>query len=109
MIRTQRRVLLVDGDPMVRRVLSRMLRARYEVVDAGGVADVARILALDTGTLEAAVVDYELDDGDGFDVQRLLVAQRPELDGRTILFTGSHLDPALRRRASEALMRLIPK
>lgn len=71
------RVLMVDDDGMVRRAVARMLRSRYDVVEASGIADLARVLAADTRPLAAAVVDYEMKDGDGFDAQRLIVAHRP--------------------------------
>lgn len=63
---TRRRVLIVDDEPSVLRVMARMLEADYDVSTADTAAD-ARA-AIEAQTLDAAVCDLRLRDGSGIDV-----------------------------------------
>ena len=58
------RVLLVDDEPNLRRILVEILRpAGYEVSEAGSLADARRAFA--AGSWDAIVLDQKLPDGDG--------------------------------------------
>jgi DNA-binding NtrC family response regulator len=81
----ERRILLVDDDEGVRLALGRFLGSKgYAHVDADGVAAVREVLR--GQTVDAAVVDFSLPDGDGLDVLRTLKAQDPSLP--VLLLTG---------------------
>jgi DNA-binding NtrC family response regulator len=81
----ERRILLVDDDEGVRLALGRFLGSKgYAHVDADGVAAVREVLRAQT--VDAAIVDFSLPDGDGLDVLRTLKAQDPSLP--VLLLTG---------------------
>jgi len=72
------RILVVDDEEDIRIPLRRYLSGKgFEVVEADGTAQ-----ALESArkqTLDAAIVDFSLRDGDGLDVLRALKAQDPSL------------------------------
>jgi two-component system response regulator PilR (NtrC family) len=69
------RVLVVDDEPMLRRVVSRMVAATgCEAVEAEGIAD-ARV-ALATQRFDAVLSDIALADGSGLDLAAELIAAR---------------------------------
>jgi DNA-binding NtrC family response regulator len=82
---TERRILLVDDDDGVRLALGRYLGSKgYATVEAEGLAAVRE--ALGRQSVDAAIVDFSLPDGDGLDVLRVLKAQDASLP--VILLTG---------------------
>jgi len=82
---SERKILLVDDDESVRLALGRFLDGKgYAHVDADGVAAVRELLR--GQSVDAAVVDFSLPDGDGLDVLRTLKAQDPSLP--VLLLTG---------------------
>ena len=82
---TERRILLVEDDEGVRLALGRFLGSKgYAHVDADSVAAVRELLR--GQSVDAAVVDFSLPDGDGLDVLRALKAQDPSLP--VLLLTG---------------------
>ena len=61
------KVLVVDDEPHLRRILaSNLKQANHEVVEAGGVNE-ARV-ALAEYTFDAVITDQKMDDGEGLDV-----------------------------------------
>jgi DNA-binding NtrC family response regulator len=81
----ERKILLVDDDESVRLALGRFLDSKgYAHVDADGVAAVRELLR--GQSVDAAVVDFSLPDGDGLDVLRTLKAQDASLP--VLLLTG---------------------
>jgi DNA-binding NtrC family response regulator len=81
----ERRILLVDDDEAVRLALGRFLGSKgYAHVDADGVAAVREVLR--GQSVDAAVVDFSLPDGDGLEVLRTLKAQDPSMP--VLLLTG---------------------
>ncbi len=61
------RILVVDDEPNMRRILvSNLKQERYQVVEAGGVAQARRALAEDA--LDAVITDQKMGDGEGLDV-----------------------------------------
>ena len=74
----ERKILLVDDDESVRLALGRFLDSKgYAHVDADGVAAVRELLR--GQSVDAAIVDFSLPDGDGLDVLRTLKAQDASL------------------------------
>lgn len=89
-----RTVLVVDDSPVALRALARRLEAEgLDVVEA---ASVAAAGSVDVAALTCAVVDLQLDDGDGPDLAASLVARRPDL--RVAFFTSA-AEAALVERA----------
>jgi DNA-binding NtrC family response regulator len=79
------RILLVDDEPSVRLGVRRFLVARgFDVVEAGGCAEAER--AAVQGVPDAAIMDYQLPDGDGIELLRRLKETAPGLLG--IILTG---------------------
>jgi sigma-B regulation protein RsbU (phosphoserine phosphatase) len=83
------RVLAVDDDPGMRRVLSRTLSPPYRV-------DLARSLAeardrLKDSFFDVVLLDIQLQDGDGYALCREIRQKSPDTD--VILITGSHSEP----------------
>lgn len=79
------RVLVVDDDPEVIRMIQRVLRhADYEVVEATTFSDAMK--AFDTWHLDAVVSDIGLPDGDGLALARALREADPNLP--VVLITG---------------------
>ena len=83
-----RTVLLVDDSPLVRKLLSRRLRAEGFAVHEEATA--ARGRAVDPGPLACAIVDLELADGDGPDLAAALLARNPGLPLAFFTATGSN-------------------
>ncbi len=83
------RILGVDDDPGMQRVLSRTLAPPYEVELARTSAEARQ--RLERGRFDVALVDIQLDDGDGYRLCREIRERSPETD--VILITGSHSEP----------------
>ncbi len=65
------RILIVDDEPSMRRVLATILKDEHELAEAGGVQ--AARAALASGTYDVALIDQKLPDGEGLS---LLAAAR---------------------------------
>jgi CheY-like chemotaxis protein len=88
-------VLIADDSAVARRVLARALAdAGFAVVEAGSVAEAA---AVDADALDAAVLDLELEDGDGVAIAEALRRARPDLP---LAFFSAGASRALRDRAT---------
>lgn len=81
-----RRVLVIDNEPMIARMLHRMLRDVCEVEVVGGVADA--IDALDSASYDAVISDLELGDGDRNGVWLLEQARARMGPIRRVLISG---------------------
>jgi CheY-like chemotaxis protein len=83
-----RRVLLVEDEDMVRKVVSRMLMARgFEVqAAASGTEAMALFDAAEPGTFDLLVTDLMMPDGGGLGVARTLTARMPKL--KVLLVSG---------------------
>lgn len=83
-----RRVLLVEDEDMVRKVVSRMLTSRgYEVhAAASGSEAMALFDGADPEAFDLLVTDLMMPDGGGLGVARELTARMPEL--RVLLVSG---------------------
>ena len=83
--RTAHRVLVVDDDPAVARMLARVLRpAQVVIVDSGRAA--LKVCALEK--FEVIVCDLMMPELTGMDVHAAIIARDPELATRMIFVTG---------------------
>ena len=61
------RILVVDDEPSIRRILASNLRLEnHEIIEAGGVTEARRVLVEES--LDAVITDQKMSDGDGLDV-----------------------------------------
>lgn len=91
----QRRVLIVDDDPLVLAAHARALRARFEVWTADGPRDAQRVLAQQPA-FDAIVCDVRMPDGGGLGLYTEVVRTRPAYVERFWFVTGSAPgDPAV--------------
>jgi len=83
------RILVVDDDAGMRRVLERILAPDYpvELVEGAGEA----LTRLEKAEFALALVDVRLNDGDGYSLCQAIRARRPNTD--VILITGSISEP----------------
>ncbi len=83
------RVLVVDDDPGMRRTVERILSRRYQVETADGASGALELLG--HSSFHVALIDVQLDDGDGYTLCQQVRAASPETD--VILMTGSLSEP----------------
>ena len=80
-------VLLVDDEPLVRRVMVHVLRqVGYRVLEASGARE-ARRLAATHGNLDLLVTDFSMPQTNGLELARWFEANRPET--KVLIATGS--------------------
>lgn len=79
------RILVVEDEPGVLRAVQRILGARHQVTPAQKVAEALEQLRLQS--FDIAIVDLQLPDGDGYQLNREI--HRLGLDTDVILMTGS--------------------
>ncbi|MEQ9325117.1 MAG: response regulator [Polyangiaceae bacterium] len=91
------RVLAVDDDPTIRKVVARCLRhAGHRVQAAVDVDDAMRWAS--HAPFDAVVTDVDMPGGGGFELLRRLRAERPQLAERLTFLTGLAGDPLTRER-----------
>lgn len=83
------RVLCVDDDAGMRRMLERTLAGRYDVDLANGVGEAGARLSSES--FDLVLVDLQLADGDGYSLCRTIKERYP--DTEVILITGSLSEP----------------
>ena len=91
---------MVDDEPQVRRLLSRMLGEEGFAVTPAGCGTEALTLLVDRADI--LVLDMRLPDLSGPDVARQVWRRWPDLP---ILFISGYPEPALRDRATEELVQ----
>ncbi len=103
-----RRVLLIDDEPMVLRVLKQLLDRRFEVQTADGLE--SAIEALGAGErFDVILCDMMMLDGTGMDVHAWLAEHRPDaLDG-LVFMTGGTFTPRAREFLRGARRRHLSK
>ncbi|MEE8584203.1 MAG: SpoIIE family protein phosphatase [Acidobacteriota bacterium] len=82
-------VLVVDDDPGIRRALERTLGAYYRLAMASNFGEALEQVR--SGRFQAALVDVQLNDGDGYTLCREIRKLSPDTD--VILMTGSISQP----------------
>jgi sigma-B regulation protein RsbU (phosphoserine phosphatase) len=83
------RILAVDDDAGMRRVLERTLSGVYSVDVAASMAEARECLS--AAAFDIVLVDIQLGDGDGYTLCREIKRDRPDTD--VILITGSLSEP----------------
>lgn len=89
--RTPSRILVVDDEPLIRSVATRMLqRLGYEVESAeDGIAAIDRLHA-DTHSIDLVIIDGNMPRLNGIETARRIHARHPELP---MIFATGHFDP----------------
>jgi len=83
-----RRVLVVDDDPVIRRLVCAMLRsAKFETVQANDGHDAWE--ALQRETIDVVITDRSMPDMDGLELLRTMRASPPHANIPVIMLTGS--------------------
>src|SRR5690606_7476994 len=88
------RVLLVDDEPMVRKVLGQVLSRRYDVVLAEGLTSATEELR--AREFDVVLCDMMMLDGTGVDVHAWVLEHQPALAPRMIFMTGGSFTPRAR-------------
>ena len=103
------RILIVDDDSALRRVLRRMFeRSSYDVVEAESAA--AALAVLDgPDTLDAIVSDVLMPDVDGLAFYREVARRAPHLRHRVVFLTGASGDPRIHRVIEQLGVPLLGK
>ncbi len=83
----QRRVLVVDDDPLVLRSLTRVLARDFEVASARNGRE-ALDLVRAGGTFDAMLCDLMMPELSGIELHEMLAQDDPELAKRTVFLTG---------------------
>ncbi len=94
------RILLVDDEPMVLRVLAQLLGRTYDVVSADGYTSATNTLARDD-RFDVILCDMMMLDGTGVDVHAWVNEHRPSLAPRMVFITGGTFTPKARTFLSE--------
>jgi two-component system cell cycle sensor histidine kinase/response regulator CckA len=82
-----RRVLLVEDEDMVRKVLTRMLSSRgYDVKTASSVSEAEALFAAPGNDFELLITDVMIPQGSGHALAQALVARKPSL--RVLFVSG---------------------
>jgi DNA-binding NtrC family response regulator len=84
MTRTRKNILVVDDDPAILQVVSRMLSSDYSVLTAQGGQDA--ILLIRAGAPNLILLDLRMPGTDGFAVLRAVAREAPEM--RVVMLTG---------------------
>ena len=102
------RVLVIDDEPDIGRLLSRALRREHEVVvEQDGRAALAR---LDGGeTFDVILCDLMMPYMTGQEVIANLEQRHPAMLGRTIAISGGVIEPHDRAFLDRTIARLMPK
>ena len=102
------RILLVDDDPAVRRLVGQMLEADgYAVVNAESVVTAAEAIEAAGHPFDAAVLDVCLPDGQGFEIiERLRDGQLP---CGVVLMTGSPSEEIVAKSIGVGVSEFLPK
>jgi PAS domain S-box-containing protein len=94
------RVLIVDDEPQVLRVLSESVRQEHDVLAATNGRDALALLDADD-RIDAIVCDVMMPDLSGVDLHDRLARRKPELARRMVFMTGG----AFTRQATEFIER----
>jgi two-component system response regulator YesN len=69
-------ILLVEDDTVVREVIKDALKREYNVLEASGYSEAIKLFGY---PIDLALIDYVLQDSDGFEVLKAIREVRPEL------------------------------
>jgi CheY-like chemotaxis protein len=94
MVFVRSRLLLVDDDADMRRVLGAFLNVTFDVVEAADGKDA--IAQLEAGAFDAVLTDLAMPRLDGAALVDWITANRPELAPKTFVITGGASLPRLK-------------
>jgi CheY-like chemotaxis protein len=94
-------VLLVDDEPLVARIVTRVLEGHAEVVVVGDAAGALRLLR-DDDRFDLVICDLMLPTTSGAALYRTLAEERPSLAERLVVVTGG----AITAEAQEFVRRM---
>jgi len=83
-----RRVLVVDDDDMLRRILARTLRRTYGVIEVGNAESALEMLA-GGQSFDVILCDLNLDGMSGSQFLKQLTIRHPDHAARTIVMSGA--------------------
>jgi CheY-like chemotaxis protein len=102
------RVLLVDDEAMIVRLLTTLLAQSCDVVTANGGAEAVALLERDSD-FDIVLCDLHMHEVDGIDVHRALQRLRPELVDRFVFTTGGAVTARGREFLDSVEPRVLPK
>jgi CheY-like chemotaxis protein len=101
-------ILIIDDEPAIRRVLSRLLAAKgYTVREAGTAAE--GIAALGQGEVEVVLCDVMMPGGSGFDFYDAAIRILPGLASKVIFLTGAAKEPEVQHQTEARGAPLLSK
>jgi CheY-like chemotaxis protein len=83
---TRRRVLLVDDEPMLRNVFSKLLSRHHDVVTSASAAEA--LVALVGSEFDVIVCDVMMQEMNGCELYRTIAAEYPGFERRVVFITG---------------------
>ena len=102
------RILVIDDDNLVLRVVHRMLASQHDVVMAGSGREALALCASD-GAFDLILCDLMMPDLTGMDVHESLLAREPALAKRMIFLTGGAFTDKARKFLDDTLVDHIEK
>ena len=101
-------ILIVDDEPAIRRVLSRLLVAKgYAVREAGTAAE--GVAAVGLGGIDAVLCDVVMPGGSGFEFYDAAILLAPALTRRVIFLTGAAKEPEVQHQTEARGVPLLSK
>jgi PAS domain S-box-containing protein len=97
-----RRVLVIDDEALLCRMVRRMLQARFDVTLATGAHEALSRLESDPGLYDIVLCDLMMPDMTGMDLYEMVAARHPALAQRFVFMTGGAFTP----RATEFLAKM---
>ncbi len=102
------RVLVLDDEPSIRRLLARILRdGGFEPVLAADGPEAIRLC--EDESFGALLVDHRMPGMSGIETYDAIMDARPELSGRVVFMSGDVLNPELGEFAKSRYIALVPK
>jgi DNA-binding NarL/FixJ family response regulator len=106
--RSRLRILLVEDDHRIQRSFtSRLERAHFDVSVASTIAEAHAALHDDASIFEAAVLDFDLPDGDSFELVTSLLERKPLC--RSLVVTGRAREADAQRYMQLGAHSFLPK
>lgn len=102
------RVLVIDDDPLVRRVISRLLQEDHTVITASSGSNALALIRAGE-RFDAILCDMMMPDMDGYQLFEALQQQAPEVCSTVIFVSGGAFTPATRRFISQATAPVVSK
>ena len=101
-------ILIVDDEPAIRRVLSKLLVAKgYAVQEAASAAE--GIAAMAQGGVDAVLCDVMMPGGSGFEFYDQMIGQAPGMARKVIFLTGAAKEPEVQHQTEARGTPLLSK